>query len=236
MKITLLIGKIFDIEKEIDFPIKVVRSSRAKKLSLRIDIKKRMPVLTVPRFCSKKRAVTFVNENKGWIDTHLAKLPLSKFFKDGEEILLLGQKIHIKHAPEVKCGVFLDNGILYVSGEEEFLHRRVKDYIKEQAAKKFLELSREKSQRIGCQVKRVCIKDTKTRWGSCSTLNNLNYSWRIALAPAEVIDYMMAHEVAHLKHHNHSQEFWDCVKGLCSNYQESEKWLKKYGAELNLYE
>ena len=236
MKITLLIGKIFDIEKHIGFPIKVIRSSQAKKLSLRIDAKKRMPVLTVPKFCSRKRAVEFAQTNKEWIDERLAKLAPAKGFNDADEISLFGEKVIVKHAPDKKSGVVLENGILYVCGDKEFLSRRVRDYIKKQAGKKFLEMSREKAKQIGCSFKRVCIKDTKSRWGSCSSLDNINYTWRLALTPFYVIDYMMAHEVAHLKHKDHSKDFWNCVANLCEKPDEGEKWLKDNGAELNLYE
>jgi len=67
----------------------------------------------------------------------------------------------------------------------------------------------------GAGVNRVTIKDTKSRWGSCSSLNNINYNWRIALAPMNAIDYLIAHETAHLRHRDHSKAFWNCVKTLC---------------------
>ena len=92
------------------------------------------------------------------------------------------------------------------------------------------------AEKIGCQVKNVAIKDTKSRWGSCSTLDNINYNWRIALAPEFVISYLIAHEVSHLRHQDHSKEFWQCVKSLFPRCGEGRLWLKQHGKDLYLYE
>jgi len=234
MKITLLTWKIFDISQEVGINIKVVPSRAHGRISLRIDQKERLPVLSVPRFCSKKRAVNFVNENMDWIIESLSALPLLKNFQNGETIMLFGKNVLIRHTPQ-RRGTTLENDILYVAGSAEFLHRRVKDYIKKQAAIYFYRLSENLAQKIGCHVHNVCIKDTKSRWGSCSNLCNINYNWRIALAPIEAIEYLMAHEVAHLKHQNHSSDFWNCVAELNTNWRVGYEWLKKNGKTLYQY-
>ncbi len=236
MKITLLTGKTFSIEQEIDFPIKVIKSSKCKRLTLRIDIKKRIPVMTIPKFCSSKKAINFAISNQEWIEKSLNQLPQAKPFEDGDKFCFLGNIITIKHSPEQKAGVFIKNNILYVSGEAEFLSRRVKDFIKKQAQTHLLELSRTMAKKIDCEVKRVAIKDTKSRWGSCSSLNNINYNWRIVLAPIEVINYLVAHEVSHLKHKNHHTEFWQCVKNLCPQTDFGKEWLKENSNLLHIYE
>lgn len=235
MKITLLTGKIFDISSALGTDIKVVQSASSKRLTLRIDAQERMPVLSVPKYCSQRRAIAFVNENLDWIYESLQKLPPIKEFTDGENISLFGQNIILRHINQLRGGVYLENGILYVCGDSQFMHRRVKDYIKKQAAQKFLQLSTQFAQQLGYQIHSVCIKDTKSRWGSCSTLRNINYSWRIALAPSFVIEYLMAHEVAHLKHPDHSDEFWHCVAELYPRWQQGRDWLQKNGKSLYLY-
>ncbi|MBQ8672298.1 MAG: M48 family metallopeptidase [Alphaproteobacteria bacterium] len=235
MKITLLTGKTFDISQEIGMDIKVVISRSSRKLVLRIDSKERIPVLSVPRFCSRKRAINFVNENMGWLLKTLNKLPEQKKFSNGETISLFGEQVIIKHQPQLKGGVWLENGVLSVSGGVEFLHRRVKDYIKKRAADEFYILSRDLAQKIGCHLNGVSIKDTKSRWGSCSSLQHINYSWRIALAPRFVINYLMAHEVAHLKYADHSHAFWKCVAELEPNWRQGNDWLKSYGKDLYIY-
>ena len=157
----------------------------------------------------------------------------------GNQVALIGQSTEgtiIRNAPERRRGAKLESGILYVSGEIEFTHRRVKDFIKKEAQNQFLKLSRKQAAKIDCHVHEVSIKDTKSRWGSCSTLNNINYNWRLALAPKEVIDYIVAHEVSHLLHQDHSSEFWQCVAELCPNYLQGKNWLKSHGKELYVFE
>ena len=185
MKITLLTGKTYNIEQQIDFPIKIVKSPRAKKLTLRIDTREHLPVLSIPRYCPQKKAVEFVLAHKQWINDSLNRLPCSKPFE----------------------------------AQNEF-YKRSNKYAK----------------KLGETINGVTIKDTKSRWGSCSTLQNINYSWRIALAPDFVINYLMAHEVAHLRHPNHSRCFWDCVASLYPEYEQGEQWLKEHGKDLYRYE
>lgn len=235
MKITLLTGKTFDIAREAGIELKVVVSERARRLGLRIDAKNRIPVLTVPRKCGRRQALEFVRAQKLWIDEHLRKLPEQKQFADGDKISLNGAELVIRHCPGMRGGVRIENQELRVSGKPEFLARRVRDFIKEQAYNLLSELSAQKAAQIGCRVNRVVIKDTKSRWGSCSSLNNINYSWRIMLAPPKVIDYLTAHEVSHLKYHDHSESFWRCVDALAEDMAFGRSWLKKNGAELNRY-
>lgn len=235
MKITLLTGKTFDIKEAVGMDIKVVQPPNSRKLILHIDNKERIPVLSIPRFCSRKRAINFVNENMDWILETLQKLPERKYFSSGETISLFGQNITISHQPNARCGVRLDGNTLIVSGGAEFLHRRVKDYIRKAAADEFYKLSAPLAAQIGCKINGICIKDTKSRWGSCSTLNNINYNWRIALAPKYVIDYLMAHEVSHLRHQDHSSDFWKCVESLDKDWQKGRDWLQKNGRLLYTY-
>lgn len=236
MKITLLTGRTFDIEHAFDFDIKIIKSATAKRLTLRIDAKERIPVLSLPKRCPAKKAVAFVNEHRGWIEQCLSQIPETKRFEDGEKISVLGKTYQIKHSPQSRRGVYIDHDMLIVSGDKEFLHRRVCDYIKKTAKQKFFEMSQQKAALIGCHVKNVTIKDTKSRWGSCSSIQNINYNWRIALAPDFVIEYLIAHEVSHLKHQDHSRRFWQCVKNLHPRCGEGRLWLKQHGKDLYLYE
>jgi len=215
--------------------IKIVQCNTSRKLILHIDSKEHIPVLSIPKYCTRRRAINFVNENMDWIMNALQKTPSPRDFADGEEISLFGRKYTISHQPEARCGVRPENEILIVSGGAEFLHRRVRDYIKKQAANEFYTRSVALARKLGYKINSVTIKDTKSRWGSCSTLNNINYNWRIAMAPDFVIDYLMAHEVAHLKHQNHSAAFWECVNSLCSDWKKGQQWLKKNGKSLYLH-
>ena len=209
MKITLLTGRTFDIQEQLGFEIKVVRSAQAKRLTLRIDEKARIPVLTIPPRCLTRKAVDFVNAHRDWITN--------------------------SHQPRRRGGAFIEQKQLIVCGAKEFMHRRVTDFLKKTAHDRLLELSRQKAALIDRVVHSVSIKDTKSRWGSCSSKSNINYNWRIVLAPAHVIDYLVCHEVSHLRHQDHSPAFWDCVASLCPDYQEGRAWLKVKGKELYRY-
>lgn len=234
MKITLLTGRTFDLAAELGMEIKVLKSPLAKRLTLRIDDKNRIPVLTIPRYCSARKAVEFVDSHRDWIQNMLARLPAAACFENGECITLMGQKVIIMHRPGQR-GAVIKDGFLIVGGEPEFLHRRVCDFIKKYAAKELYKRSCTKAKQIGCSVRRVTLKDTKSRWGSCSSRQNINYNWRIVLAPAHVIDYLVCHEVAHLAHQDHSPAFWECVASLCPDYEDGRRWLKIRGKELYRY-
>ena len=236
MKITLLTGRTFDYAAALGYDIKVVKSPRASKLILKIDNKERIPVLTIPRYCSSKRALEFVRSNQDWIDSCLSKIPQIRQFQNGEQLSLFGKTYTIKHMPKARAGVFFDGDSVCVSGGREFLHRRLRDFIKEQAQKKFHQASQRLAAKIDCRVNDVCIKDTKSRWGSCSNRNNINYNWRIALAPDYVIKYLIAHEVSHLRHPDHSEDFWNCVASFEPRYHKGRDWLKEHGKELYIYE
>ena len=235
MKITLLTGRTFDIQEQLGFEIKVVRSAQAKRLTLRIDEKARIPVLTIPPRCLTRKAVDFVNAHRDWITNMLARIPVSRSFADGDVISIMGKKYTAGHKPGPRGGPCINQNQLMGCGAKDFMPRRVTDFVKKTAHDRLLELSRQKAALIDRVVHSVSIKDTKSRWGSCSSKSNINYNWRIVLAPAHVIDYLVCHEVSHLRHQDHSPAFWDCVASLCPDYQEGRAWLKVKGKELYRY-
>ena len=234
MKITLLTGQTFNFNDYFDFEISVVKSPLAKQLIRRNDQKKRRPVFTLPKYCSRTKALKFLEEHRDWIINNLARLPQPKYFVDGAQFEFFGSKYTVQHISELR-GVRFENTVLKIGGKPEFLHRRVTDYIKRQALKKLSEMSLAKAKILDCRVVSVKIKDTKSRWGSCSTRGCINYNWRIAMAPADVIEYLVCHEVSHLKHPDHSAAFWQTVRFLCPNYEQSRHWLKIRGKTLYQY-
>lgn len=240
MIITLLTGKTSKlkekIKNELNLDIKILRSSRSKKMTLKIDNKTQTPTLSIPTLCSNKQAFEFVKNHILWIEEKIEQTVKPKKFKDGDSVSILGKDVKIEHHPELRSGAIIEGNILKVSGEKPFLHRRVKDYIKKAAKEEFYRLSKEKAKLIDCKINNIVIKDTKSRWGSCSSYNNINYNWRIALAPYYVIEYLISHEVSHLKHQDHSKDFWNCVKNLYPDYLKGKNWLKNKSKELHSYE
>ena len=112
MKITLLTGKIYNIQESFDFPLKVIKSPRAKRLTLRIDSKEHLPILSIPPRCTQKQAVSFVQQHQDWIIESLKKLPQTQRFTSGQTISLFGKEILIQHAPEKRWGARIEKGIL----------------------------------------------------------------------------------------------------------------------------
>lgn len=234
MKITLLNGQISDYQAYCGFPLKTVNSARAKRLSLRIDEKQHIPVLTIPKRCSHNKIKEFLDTNHDWVVNMMARLPIATKFMNNEKFYFVGHEYTIEHNEKNRVTEFVGD-VLKVSGDIEFLHRRVVDYLKSQILKIISEMTIEKAALIGKKVKSVTIKDTRSRWGSCTTSGHINYNWRICLAPPEVINYLVCHEVSHLKHPDHSLGFWNCVAELCPEYKETRRWLKTHGKSLYKY-
>jgi predicted metal-dependent hydrolase len=122
-----------------------------------------------------------------------------------------------------------------VTGHEEHVARRLRDWLIEMARKELSERVAHHAQNLGLRPRRVIVRDQTSRWGSCSSARVLSFSWRLILAPAYVLDYVAAHEVAHLKEMNHGARFWDLVKRTMPRMDEARRWLRRNGAELHSY-
>jgi predicted metal-dependent hydrolase len=122
-----------------------------------------------------------------------------------------------------------------VSGQEEAVPGRVRRYLTGEAGRDLRAAVAKHTAALGVPARRIAIRDTKSRWGSCSSTGTLSFSWRLIMAPPLVLDYLAAHEVAHLKELNHSNRFWTLLGELCPATEEAERWLKRHGAELHRY-
>ena len=189
-------------------------------------------VLTMPFFCLKTVAERFIKEHQDWIDTQKKKVTTRLTFQDGQNLTLLGQSLTIKHNPSNHQPTRIEDNYLVVGGDITFLHRRVSDFVRRQTATYIDCKAREMADRIGHRINRISLKDTTSRWGSCSGKKNLNFCWRLGLAPPYVLDYIIAHEVSHLQEMNHSQRFWRVVSQLCDKRADAEIWLRRHGHTL----
>jgi predicted metal-dependent hydrolase len=208
-------------------------SRRAKRIILRID-----PVgtvtLVVPRRTSRDEAVAFARSKAEWLHDRLAALPKQVPFADGAELPLLGRAHRIRHDPG-SHGIRLVRNEIVVSGESTHLPRRVGDFLKREARRECAERARRFARRIGRPVSLVSIRDPKSRWGSCSHKGQLSFSWRLILAPEWVLDYVIAHEVAHLVEMNHGPRFWRLVERLYPDSVRPRDWLRRHGTRLHRY-
>lgn len=209
------------------------RRAGTRHIKLRLN-KNADPIVTFPFFCSEKTVLNFVKEHREWINTHREKIPTPKKFHEGVTFDLFGSPITVKHTDK-HCATHINGNILIVSGKQDFVHRRVRDFIKKIALIHIQEKATLFAQRIDCHINTVRLKDTTSRWGSCSSSGNLNFSWRLALAPIYVSDYIIAHEVAHLKYLNHSPDFWRTVALFNTDQASAEIWLRKNGPSLHAW-
>lgn len=215
--------------------VAVRRNPRARRLYLRIDPVRADVVLVLPRGVGLQEGLRFANDRRGWLAGRLAAMPIHTPFADGSEIPLLGRVMTIRHRPSIRGGVACIGDELHVAGGADHLSRRVRDWLKARARAELSARSRAYAARVNRPVARVRIGDPKSRWGSCSAKGGLAYSWRLILAPPEVMDYVVAHEVAHLVEHNHGRRFWALVESLAPAMETAKLWLRRHGNTLLRY-
>lgn len=221
----------------------VRQSARARRISLRIDPTGEGAVLVVPDGVPMKTAERFAREHAGWLARHLARRPDRIFFEDGVVLPVLAREHVIRHCPARRGTVWVEPAdgdgdgrpIICVSGKAEHLSRRVTDWLKGRAREEISVRARAHASQLGRRVAKITIRDTSSRWGSCSSLGGLSFSWRLILAPEAVLDYVCAHEAAHLVEMNHSPAFWRHVTALVGDWQPSRRWLKHHGGQLHRY-
>src|SRR5580698_6640987 len=208
------------------------RSSRARRVSLRIDPTGGAVVVTLPTRASRKAGMALLMGHADWVSDRLAALPEAISFTDGAMVPICGIPHRIRHAPLARGAAFLLDQELHVTGAPEFLARRVRDFLRQEARRRLSALVIAKAGLIGIVPKRVTVKDTTSRWGSCAPDKSLALSWRLLMAPAFVQDYVVAHEVAHLRHMNHGPKFWSLVDELTPHTKAAIPWLRGEGPRL----
>src|ERR1700759_3425108 len=194
------------------FPVRLRRHRRARRYTLRIHPSDREAILTMPPRGTLADAKDFAQRHGAWIAARLGRLPKAAPVHPGVVVPLRGVPHRIVHRPGVRGTVWTetrDSGerILCVAGGAEHIERRVLDYLKREARKDLQKASLAYAGELGVRVKRVSIRDQSSRWGSCTSAGSVSFSWRLILAPPFVLDYLAAHEVAHLVEMNHSPRF-----------------------------
>jgi predicted metal-dependent hydrolase len=217
-------------------PLRIVENTRARRLTLRIDPGGRGLRVTVPPGIPAREVDRFIDRHQGWLEARLAKVPDKPQVRPGVKIPVRGIPHLIVHEPSKRGSVTVAevNGqpALIVHGERTHLPRRVADFLKREAKKDIDALVAKHTATVGRKAKAVRFKDTTSRWGSCTSDGTLSFSWRIMMAKPTVIDYLVAHEVAHLKEMNHGPNFWKLCGELCPRTDEAKAWLKKNGGAL----
>ncbi|MGY9106367.1 MAG: M48 family metallopeptidase [Alphaproteobacteria bacterium] len=220
---------------KLDIPLIIRRSPRARRISLKIDSHSGAAVLVLPRNVSESDGVRFAAKHQHWLKSKLLELPPPIPFEDGALIPLRGQDLRVIHQPHGHGIVKKCDRELLVFGQPEHLARRLKDWLKRQARRDISPLVTEKAAIIGQKPGLISVRDQKTRWGSCAANGNLSFNWRLILAPSFVLEYVVAHEVAHLAEHNHSKAFWRKVGELTMFTNQGRAWLRHEGTRLHRY-
>jgi len=213
-------------------------SNRARRISLKVKTSDREVEVVVPGQRAIAKAEKFAREQKDWIDVQLESLPPPQPFVPGGEILLKGITYELVHVPGRERPKINDinRRVLVSAPDEEAFKGRVKRLLIREAREELEAATHFYADKLGRDVEKVSVRDTSSRWGSCITrkgLGHISYSWRLISAPPFVLEYVAAHECAHMIEANHSQAFWDVVDSISDDVKAAKTWLRKNGALLH---
>jgi predicted metal-dependent hydrolase len=212
------------------------RHPHARNYTLRIGGPARAPVLTMPPRGSLNEARRFLDRHFDWLQRQIARMPAATAIVDGARLPLRGVLHTVRHEPG-RRGIAVDRDalgpLLAVPGEAPHLARRVVDYLKREARRDLEAVVARHAAALAVRPKAIRLRDQTSRWGSCSATGHLSFSWRLVMAPPFVLDYLAAHEVAHLVELNHSRQFWRLVDRLCPDRLHARAWLRTEGAALH---
>ena len=215
-----------------DFPLILRRHARAKHLKLRYDARSDSAILTLPPGVSDRKALAFAEKNHDWICEQYDKSPDYIPLEHGEYIPFQGKSVLITHAPNEKATVTHIGDSLIVGGPLAGFDVRLQNWLKKQARIALHQAVDHFEPLLNNRPHRIVVGDTTSRWGSCSSRKTLSFSWRLILASPEILNYVVAHEMAHLEEMNHSPKFWAVVEKLCPDWKKHRRWLKSNGNSL----
>lgn len=210
---------------------------RARRLSVRIDARAGEAVVVAPSARTLPQAVDFARSRALWIAERLAARPDARPLSPGQDVLLGGRAVRLEATGNAAAARLVETEtglVIRAGGEGEAFSRRVLNLLKAEARRRLTARTEAHRQALGQSPVRVSITDSRTRWGSCSPHNrSIRYSWRVVMAPDSVLDYLAAHEVAHLVHADHSPAYWGVVERLIGDHRAHRRWLKAHGAALH---
>jgi predicted metal-dependent hydrolase len=213
------------------------RNMRARRLIIRPSRDGRSFIVTMPPRVNRSEAIDFAERSRRWMVSRLRSSPSPIGFAPGARIMFRGSEYTIVHRPVERGSVWRGeaDASLNIAGDIVHLPRRLADWLKQEAKRDLTRASLAYSQAMAVTFRRITVRDQSSRWGSCSADGNLSFSWRLVLAPAFVLDYVAAHEVAHLRHMNHGVRYWRLLLSHCPHAKDAETWLRRYGGDLHRY-
>jgi predicted metal-dependent hydrolase len=222
------------------YPVMLRKNRQARRYTLRIRPGSREAILTMPLRGNLGDAKAFAQRHADWLATRLEKMPCCEPFADGTTIPLRGLAHRIVHRAGERGTVWTETTdagelLLNVAGAAEHTSRRLQDFLRREARRDLAVAVKNYADALGVRIRRMTIRDQSSRWGSCNSDGALSFSWRLILAPPYVLDYLAAHEVAHLVEMNHSPAFWTVVERVCPHMDHAKAWLAANGNNLHRY-
>jgi len=216
-------------------PLTARVNRRARRLIVTVDAVSGRVIVTAPSKRALPEALDFAKTRAGWISSQLDRSGGAKPFCDGLVIPLRGAPVSIVNEGGPRGAVRLDGDRLIAGGDARHLNRRVTEWLRTEARKALTERADHYAAAVGRKRGPITIRDTRSRWGSCARNGALSFSWRLILAPPEILDYVAAHECAHLVHLNHSPAYWRTLKGLGIDARAARDWFAENGHALYAY-
>ena len=225
---------IFFSEKpQIRVAIRKVRNST--RLSLRVSSISESVTLTAPVNTKQDVLLKFLESKETWLKEKLLRISDKKVEVDlGGLIPIFGIEKQLEICSESSNVSIIDNSIRIPTTVSQ-PGLAVENYLKKLAKEEFTNVANYYCDKLGVSYASIKLRDTRSRWGSCSSNSNLMFSWRLIMAPKNVIRYLVAHEVTHLKHFNHSRDFWFEIRSIFGSYENERKWLRTEGINLHFY-
>ena len=213
--------------------------ARSKRIKLKYDAAKGAVIITLPPHVSAIQALEFAEEHEDWIKKQHLKYLNVPAFQAGHMLPFRGKQYLICHDESRAPRIWLEEDKIIVGGRIEGFNIRLENWLKRQAKAIIPQITQEFETKLKALYRtkslgKISIRDTKSRWGSCSGRGNISLSYRLIMAPEEVMTYVIAHEIAHLKEMNHSEDFWNIVDQLVPNARPAREWLNHDGQELML--
>lgn len=225
----------------LDAEVEVRRHPAARRLTLRVSQTRRAVIVTVPTRCRIDEANLFVHRNLAWVQERLGKLPNLVPLAHDSVLPLRGVLHRIEFGSRDRGSVVLvrqtpEGPVIDVRGRPEHCPRRLRDWLRDSARSDLDDRVAFHAKRLGLVPRKLSLRDQTSRWGSCSSKGVLSFSWRLVLAPPHVLDYVAAHEVAHLAEMNHGPRFWALVRQTYPEMDQARQWLRQHGLQLYRYD
>ena len=229
--------KVFVLSNGEQIPIIIENRRGARSVTLRPKIQPSREIhISKPWLTSNAFALKFIESKRKWIEKIFADAPVKEKIKPGMTIEILGRNVRLMHDTTMRGNCYMNNErtILCIGGGVDMFERRVRDFIKQELLDEIKQIIKTTPREYW--PKHITLRDTTSRWGSCSSTGNISFSWRLVFAPYEIMRYVVMHELSHRKYMDHSPEFWANVGTLYGfGVERAKRWLTKNGQSLHRY-